>query len=149
MIHRYFLGLSNSEAQRDRQMSKSGIFRDRLAARSPEYWYGRRPAENLFFDFESKPERRDATTAPASNLCTKLKLMDVARAMTQAKRAAFPSFPPALRNENEWLAKQYDKAALELFAFHCGGPPNTRQTGKGRESTMIRMSIRLRPDFAR
>jgi hypothetical protein len=51
--------------QRDRDVNKSGTPPSRFAARSPECRMDGDAAEKWPFDFENKPEKRDATTAPA------------------------------------------------------------------------------------
>jgi hypothetical protein len=52
--------------QRDRDVNKSGTPRNRFAARSSKCQHGRRCRWKWPFDFESKLEKRDVTTAPAA-----------------------------------------------------------------------------------
>ena len=81
---------------------------------------------------------------------------EIARVFPPEKKALYVSFVPeesvfsqGLQNfeTNASAGGQHDKTGLECFPSHCGDLSNIRETGKRRGSTMIHMSIRLRPDF--
>ena len=75
--------------QRDRDVNKSGTPRNRFAARTIQMPARTATPLKMALDLESKPEKRDATTASAAKIIIRNRnFMDVVRAAAGTGRAA-------------------------------------------------------------